>query len=96
MAAKASAAKAKPATKASPAKAAGPSSDAGRTAAKAKPAGDDWISGAVSKRPGQLHRDLNIPVDQKIPAATLNEAAKQPGKGGQRARLAKTLGRINK
>ena len=50
----------------------------------------DWISGAI-KKPGQLHRDLGVPEGEKIPASKLNKAAKEPGKVGQRARLAKTL-----
>jgi hypothetical protein len=49
-----------------------------------------WIAGAI-KRPGQLHRDLGVPQGEKIPAAKINAAAKQSGKVGQRARLAKTL-----
>jgi len=50
----------------------------------------NWIAGAI-KKPGQLHKDLGIPADRKIPAKTLNAAADRPGKVGQRARLAKTL-----
>jgi len=59
--------------------------------AKSKDASSDrWISGAV-KRPGQLHRDLGIPQEEKIPSKKLEAATKRPGKVGQRARLAKTL-----
>jgi len=43
------------------------------------------------KKPGQLHKDLGVPEDQKIPASMINAAAKRPGKVGQRARFAKTL-----
>jgi hypothetical protein len=43
------------------------------------------------KRPGELHRDLNVPQGQKIPAKKLEAAAKKPGKVGQRARFAETL-----
>jgi hypothetical protein len=43
------------------------------------------------KKPGALHAELGIPKSQKIPAATLNKAAKAKGKLGQRARFAKTL-----
>lgn len=50
----------------------------------------NWIKGAI-KKPGALHRELGIPQGKKIPAATLNKAAKSGGKLGQRARLAKTL-----
>jgi hypothetical protein len=50
----------------------------------------NWIAGAI-KKPGALHADLGVPQGQKIPPAKLAAAAKQPGKVGQRARLAKTL-----
>lgn len=55
----------------------------------------NWIAGAI-KRPGQLHRDLGVPEGQKIPAKKLSAAAKQGGKIGQRARLAKTLKKLGK
>lgn len=58
-------------------------------------AGKNWISGAI-KRPGALHRQLGIPEGQKIPAKTLEAAAEQPGKLGQRARLAQTLKKLGK
>ena len=51
---------------------------------------DKWIQKAI-KKPGALHRALDVPMGKKIPAAKLNKAAKAPGKLGQRARLAKTL-----
>lgn len=54
----------------------------------------NWIKGAI-KKPGALHRELGIPQGKKIPAATLNKAAKSKGKLGQRARLAKTLKGFN-
>ncbi len=50
----------------------------------------NWIAGAI-KKPGQLHKDLGVPMGQPIPPAKMNAAAKQGGKVGQRARLAKTL-----
>lgn len=50
----------------------------------------DWISGAVQHK-GALHRQMDVPEDKPIPAERLEEAAKQPGKLGQRARLAITL-----
>ena len=53
-------------------------------------AGKNWIKGAI-KKPGALHEDLGVPKGQKIPAGKLAAAAKQPGKTGQRARLAQTL-----
>lgn len=49
-----------------------------------------WIAEAIGK-PGQLHRDLGIPEDQKIPREILLKAAKRKDKTGQRARLALTL-----
>ena len=51
---------------------------------------EKWISKAISK-PNALHKQLGVPEGKKIPAKTLNKAAKAPGKLGQRARLAKTL-----
>lgn len=50
----------------------------------------NWINKAI-KRPGQLHKDLGVPQGEKIPPGKLEAAAKQKGKVGQRARLAKTL-----
>lgn len=47
------------------------------------------------KRPGELHRDLNVPAKDKIPKAKLDAAAKKPGKVGQRARFAKTLEKMH-
>ena len=52
-----------------------------------------WIKQAI-KRPGQLHRDLGVPQGKKIPKSRINAAAKRKGKVGQRARLAKTLGKM--
>ena len=51
---------------------------------------EKWIQKAI-KKPGALHRALDVPMDKKIPAKKLAAAAKKPGKVGQRARLAKTL-----
>jgi len=50
-----------------------------------------WIQKAISK-PSQLHRDLGVPQGQKIPKSKIEAAAKRGGKIGQRARLAQTLG----
>ena len=50
----------------------------------------NWIAKAPSNK-GGLHRSLNIPEGQKIPAAKIAAAAKQPDKVGKEARLAKTL-----
>jgi hypothetical protein len=55
----------------------------------------EWIKSAI-KKPGQLHRDLGVPQGQKIPEGKLAAAAKQKGKVGQRARLAKTLKGMSK
>lgn len=49
-----------------------------------------WIQEAVSK-PGSLRKSLGVKAGKTIPAKKLEEAAKKPGKIGQRARLAKTL-----
>ena len=49
-----------------------------------------WIAGAI-RRPGQLHRDLGVPLGQRIPKGAIAAAAKRKGKVGQRARLAQTL-----
>lgn len=49
-----------------------------------------WIAGAI-KKPGALHEQMGVPKGEKIPAKKLAAAAKQPGKLGQRARLAQTL-----
>lgn len=54
-----------------------------------------WIAGAI-KKPGALHEQLGVPAGEKIPAKKLNKAAEKGGKLGARARLAKTLGRMNK
>ena len=54
-----------------------------------------WIQKAI-KKPGALRKQLGIKAGQKIPAATLNRAAKKGGLLGKRARLAKTLGKMRK
>jgi len=58
-------------------------------------AGKKWIQGAI-KKPGALHKELGIAQGKKIPAKVLDKAASAGGKLGQRARLAKTLGKMNK
>ena len=55
----------------------------------------DWIKGAI-KKPGALHKELGIKEGKKIPAKTLEKAAKKGGKLGQRARLAETLKKMKK
>jgi hypothetical protein len=54
-----------------------------------------WIQKAI-KKPGALRKALGVKQGQKIPMSKLNKAAKAPGKLGQRARLAKTLRKLNK
>jgi hypothetical protein len=54
-----------------------------------------WIQKAI-KKPGALHEQMGIPQGKKIPAKKLAQAAKKPGKFGQRARLAETLKGLNK
>jgi len=51
---------------------------------------EKWIQNAI-KKSGALRASLGVKAGEKIPAKKLNAAAKQPGKMGQRARLAKTL-----
>lgn len=54
-----------------------------------------WIQSAI-KKPGALHKELGVPKDTKIPKRDLEKAAKKPGIEGKRARLAETLGKLNK
>lgn len=54
-----------------------------------------WIQKAV-KKPGALRKAMGVKEGEKIPAKKLAEAAKKPGKMGQRARLAQTLGKMKK
>ena len=60
-----------------------------------KKSGGKWIKKAI-KKPGALRKSLGVKKGKKIPAKTLNAAAKKGGKLGQRARLAKTLRKMNK
>ena len=46
-----------------------------------------WIAGAI-KHKGALHKELGVPLGQKIPAGKLAAAAKKGGTEGKRARLA--------
>ena len=58
-----------------------------------------WIQRALRKhKKGALHRQLGIPLEEKIPVSLLHEAAKEPdGTGvGHRARLALTFHKIRK
>ncbi len=56
-----------------------------------------WIQKAINPaNKGSLRRSLGVKKGQKIPISKLNAAAKQKGKLGKRARLAKTLRKLNK
>jgi hypothetical protein len=55
----------------------------------------NWIQSAI-KKPGALRKSLGIKKGEKIPKNKLDAAAKKKGKLGQRARLAKTLGKMRK
>ena len=48
------------------------------------------------KKPGALRKSLGIKKEKTIPASKLKAAAKKPGKLGQRARFAITLGKLRK
>lgn len=50
----------------------------------------NWIKDAI-KKPGALRSTLGMKKGEKIPDDKLEEAAKKPGKTGQRARLAQTF-----
>ena len=50
----------------------------------------NWIASAI-KKPGALKKQLKINPKNPIPPKKLANAAKAPGKLGQRARLAQTL-----
>ena len=54
-----------------------------------------WIQKAI-KKPGALRSALGAKKGKPIPKAKLAAAAKKGGKLGQRARLAKTLGKLRK
>jgi hypothetical protein len=46
------------------------------------------------QHPGALRRELGVKAGERIPARELDRAAKEKGKLGQRARLAKTLRKL--
>ncbi len=56
---------------------------------------EKWIQKAI-KKPGALRKELGVKKGKKIPKAKLKKAAKAKGKEGKRARLALTLGKLNK
>ena len=55
----------------------------------------NWIAGAI-KKPGALRKSMGVKAGQSIRKGKLAKAAKEPGKLGQRARLAMTLGKMRK
>lgn len=55
----------------------------------------NWIAGAI-KKPGALHKELDVKMGEKIPTKKLNAAAKKGGLEGKRANLAKTLKGLKK
>lgn len=59
--------------------------------------GKRWIQSALRyHKKGALHRQLHVPVGEKIPLSTLRKASHKPGKVGRRARLAINLRSITK
>jgi hypothetical protein len=48
------------------------------------------------KKPGALRKSLGVKEGQTIPKKKLAAAADKPGKLGQRARLAQTLGKLRR
>ena len=59
----------------------------GRPIKKSRKKSKKWIQKLRLKR-GALHRQLRIPLNQKIPLSVLHKAAKAPGILGRRARFA--------
>ena len=55
----------------------------------------NWIAGATQNK-GGLHRALGVKEGKKIPRYLIAEAAKRGGKVGREARLAETLGKLNR
>ncbi|WP_104656546.1 hypothetical protein [Ralstonia insidiosa] len=54
-----------------------------------------WIADAV-KNKGALRKELGVKKGEDIPEKKLDAAAKKGGKEGERARLAKTLRKMEK
>jgi hypothetical protein len=67
----------------------------GRGVAMKKGGKVNFIQEAI-KKPGALRASMGIKKGEKIPVKKLAEAAKKPGKMGQRARLAQTLSKLKK
>jgi len=61
----------------------------------AKDGGEKFIQRAI-KKPGALHKQLHVPMGEKIPKKKLDKAAHAKGKLGQRARFAETLSKLRK
>lgn len=56
----------------------------------------NWIQ-RIGMKKGSLHKDLNVPLDKKIPKKKLDKAAKSSNPTlKKRAVLAKTLEKLNK
>lgn len=55
----------------------------------------NFIKSAI-KRPGALHRALNIPSGKRVPLADIEKASHAPGRLGREARFAQTLASLNK
>lgn len=55
----------------------------------------NFIQSAI-KKPGALHRQLGVPMGEKIPKAKIAAAATKGGKLGARARFAETLAKLRK
>lgn len=61
-----------------------------------KEGGGNWIKDAI-KKPGALHKELNVPKGEKIPEKKLEKAEHSSNpKLAKRARLAETLKRFNR
>jgi len=54
-----------------------------------------WVAKAT-KNKGGLHRSLGIAIGKRIPKARIRAAAKRKGRVGKQARLALTLGKLNR
>jgi hypothetical protein len=67
----------------------------GKRTATNKDSKTNFIADAI-KKPGALRASMGVKKGETIPAAKLAAAAKEPGKMGQRARLAQTLKKMKK
>jgi hypothetical protein len=63
----------------------------------AKKSKKKWIQKAFpEKTKGALHKQMGVPMGEKIPASMMEAAAKAPGKKGMRARAAITVKKFGK